>query len=134
LVKGFWYFAWTLIDNHKLVTISFFFSFLKHEKDIIVFCFLRIYVWKTFRIRAYAWKQNIFVFFKSKLILKKLRFFFQFQNLFWNVSGKTEYLNTRSVSYKKIINFEKKKIVIIIIIIIIWGWTGLAGLGRLAAQ
>jgi hypothetical protein len=64
-------------------------------------------------------ENKIFLFFfKSKLILKKLRFFFQFQNLFWNVSGKTEYLNTRSVSYKKIINFEKKNLLLLLLLLL----------------
>jgi hypothetical protein len=39
LEKGFSYFGQTLMDDHKLVMISIFFLFSKHEKDANFFFF-----------------------------------------------------------------------------------------------
>ena len=72
----FLYFGQTLMDNHKLVTISFFL------KKVCDFYLLENMLGKTFRIWLYS-KQNIFL---------NEFFFLKFQR-------KISIFNTRSVSY-----------------------------------
>jgi hypothetical protein len=84
------------MDNHKLVTISIFF-FLKHEKDafFLFFFFMKICL-ENFLGFSRMHENKIFLFLfcflKRKINLKIL-------NFFRNISEKTQYLNTRFVSY-----------------------------------
>jgi hypothetical protein len=52
------------MDNHKLVMISIFGFFLKHEKDaVFLFLFYEKYAWKNFRI----WPCALKYFFNTRL-------------------------------------------------------------------
>jgi len=66
----------------------------------MLFVFLRKYAWKSFKIRPYAWKQKILVFFLKGNQFKSCEIFFEFfWKVFRNISEKTKYFNTGFVSY-----------------------------------
>jgi len=88
------------MDNYKLVMISIFFSFLKHEKDA-TFCF---FYENTFgKILGFGYmhenKTFCFCFLKKEINFKRFEIFFNFQKKIRNVLEKTKYFNTGYISY-----------------------------------
>ena len=85
---------------NKLVTISIFFAFLKHEKDAILL-FLKICL-ENFLGSARIHENNIF--FKGEINLKVLLFFLNFLNFF------RKYFEENQVFWYWICILECKKI------------------------
>jgi len=69
-VKGFWYFDQILMDNHKLVTISIFFVFLKHKKDVLFFVFNKNILGKLLVFGRMHENKIFFIFLKEEINLK----------------------------------------------------------------